>query len=77
VRSGKPAKSPKELTAIILSRLRPYVGGCALKVLIAPVFKPNDKDPNWRVAFTTGGRRAVPSIAWEIGSQVEKEFDLT
>ena len=76
VSGGKPTKSRQELSEIILARLRPHPQGHALRVIIAPVAKPNGVGPNWRLAFTTRSRRAVPSVAWEIGNKVVDEFDL-
>ena len=77
MRFGKLAKSKEELRAIIVSRISAQTGrGCALNVIIAHALHSDADRPNWRVAFTTGGRRAVPSVAWRIGSQVAEEFDL-
>lgn len=76
MRGAKPVRSLEELSKIILSRLRPYPEGYALRVIIAPVVNPGGAAPNWRLAFITSSRRAVPKIAWEIGSRVMDEFDL-
>lgn len=73
---NRPTKSQEQLSDIILARLRPYPEGCALKIIIAPVAKPDGVGPNWRLAFTTRSRRAVPSIAWTIGNKIVNEFDL-
>jgi hypothetical protein len=73
---AKPTKSREELSALILARLRPYPAGYALNVVIAAVAAPDNSRPNWRLAFTTRSRRAVPRIAWEIGNKVVNEFDL-
>jgi hypothetical protein len=72
----RPLMSRHELTSVIRSRLSAHPDCQNLKILIAPVANPNATTPNWRVAFTTGSRRVVPSEAWKVGSQVSWEFDL-
>ena len=76
LRGAKPVKSHEELSKIILSRLSSYPEGYAVRVILAPVANIGVGTPNWRVAFVTSSRRAVPRIAWEIGGQVMDEFDL-
>jgi hypothetical protein len=73
----RPAKSRQELCELIFSRLKPHLSGNSLNILIAPVAsRYGEEGASWRVAFTTGGRRAVPPIAWQISNDVMNEFDL-
>jgi hypothetical protein len=72
----KLAKSGEELTSIIRSRLSLYPAASSLKILIAPIPNASDGTPNWRIAFTTGNRRKVPTVAWQVANQVSAEFDL-
>ena len=74
MKSQDVAKSQAELTRLILSRLGPHTPG--LRVLIALVQSPGGGEPNWRAAFTTAGRRAVPAAAWTIARQVELQYQL-
>jgi hypothetical protein len=75
--ASKETKTREQLSAIILSRLKPYPECCALSgVAIAPVVKPRRDHPNWHAAFFMKGRGRVPHIAWVIGSEVAVEFDL-
>jgi hypothetical protein len=45
-------------------------------VVLAPVPRRHASHPNWHAAFTTGGRGAVPRIAWRIGADLAAQFDL-
>jgi hypothetical protein len=76
MRQARAVKSRQQLTSIMRSRLSAYPECCALKILIAPVVNTDGTSANWRIAFTTGSRRRVPSEAWKVVSEVYTEFDL-
>jgi hypothetical protein len=76
MREPRPPKSRQQLMGIMRSRLSAHPECLGLSILIAAAANTDGKYPNWRVAFTTGSRRRVPSVAWMVASQVYTEFDF-